>query len=153
MATLKLFAGELDAASVLRHPELRNNEGTGILAMAYECLEAGPDAEAQAEITRLLDLLVFSTEQLGGMAGLGPTPTAPADELTPRAPRGAADDCRKFFTGFLVPAGIDQCLQLRSPPLLEKLCPGADRVFGPVASSPSAGRAEHHCASSGAWKR
>jgi hypothetical protein len=133
VATLELFAGERDAASVLRHPELINAEGTGILALAYEYLEDGSDAEAKAEITRLLPLLVFSTEQLEAMAGLAPS-----------VPKAAADDCGVFFTGFQIPPGIDKCLQVRSSPVLDDFYAEDYRVFGPAASLPTAGWTEHH---------
>ena len=73
VATLKLLAGELDAASVLKHSKRLKSECTGILAMANECLEDGPEEGEKSEITRLLDLLVISNEQLEAMAGIPAT--------------------------------------------------------------------------------
>lgn len=144
VATLQVFAGELDAASVLRHPEILNAEGTGILALAYEYLEDGPDAEAKAEIARLLDLVVFSNEQLEEMAGIGATPKALPGQLTPSVRKAAEENCKDFFAGFRIPAGVGQCLQVRTSPVLDQLYPGAYRVFGPADSLPKAGWTTHH---------
>ena len=50
VATLGLFAGEVDAARVLRHPELGDFAGNGVIGMAREYLEDGSDTEAKLEI-------------------------------------------------------------------------------------------------------
>jgi hypothetical protein len=140
VATLEAMAGERDAARILRHPELLNNEGTGIVAMAYDYLEAGPDAEAKAAISGLLDLLVFSTEQLEAMAGLAAVPALPPGQLAPVAPKAAVEDCEKFFSGYGDTIGVGSCLEVRSVPGLG----GNFRVFHPAPLWPPAGWTERH---------
>ncbi len=76
VATLRFFVDEVDASQVLRDPELVNYSGTGIIRLATEYLETGPDASAKAEITRLLDLLVFTDGQEDSTAGSGPLTVA-----------------------------------------------------------------------------
>jgi len=133
VATLKLFAGELDAASVLRHLELVDREGTGILVMAHEYLEAGRDAEATAEIRRLLERLVFSNEQLEAMAGLGAAKGAEDEE----------EDCLKLF-GDDPPPDVGPCLLFLPSVELDELYPGDYRVFYPAESSAVSGWSDHH---------
>ncbi|MBI2845217.1 MAG: hypothetical protein HYX86_01590 [Chloroflexi bacterium] len=145
VATLKLFAGELDAASVLRHPDLLDYEGTGILKMAYEYLEDGPDAQAKAEISRLLDLLVFSNEQLEAMAGLASAGVGRPGQLAPGAAPGPVEDCTEFFSGYGIPPGVGQCLEVAFSLFLEDLYPGENyRVFRPAPSLPQAGWTDVH---------
>lgn len=96
VASLRLMVGEIDASSVLRHLELANYEGTGIVAMAYEYLEDGPDADARAEILRLLDLAVFSNERLESMAGLDAQ--SPALNGAPFGLKSSEEDCRTLFS-------------------------------------------------------
>lgn len=144
VATLKLFAGELEAAQVLRHPDLLDREGTGILQMAYEYLADGPDARAKAEITRLLDLLVFSNEQLEAMAGLSPTTAALPGRLAPGAASGSEEDCKRFFSGYVLPPGVGQCLEVGFSQLLEEFYTEEYLVFFPAPSLPQAGWTERH---------
>jgi len=77
VATLRYFAGELDSSDVLRDADNLGWEGTGILGMATEYLEDGPEEEAKAEIARLVDLLVWTGPELEAMAGIT-TPDAAA---------------------------------------------------------------------------
>lgn len=143
VATLEAMAGERDVASILRRPELLKYDGTGILAMAYEYLEAGPDAEAKAEITRLLDLIVFSTEQLEAMAGLEPETPAPfPGQLSATTRKSSVEDCNAFFNGYDVQPGVGACLEVRTA--LEESHPGDFRVFRPGPSFPAAGWTNHH---------
>jgi hypothetical protein len=146
VTTLKLFAGELDAASVLRHDELLNNEGTGIFTMANEYLANGPDAEAKIEIARLLDLLVFSNEQLEAMAGIGQPTTAHAGGLAPGAAAGPVEDCQAFFSGWVVPTGVGKCLEAEicSDFYLEEFYTQDYRVFVPAPPFPAAGWTQNH---------
>ncbi|MCH8814690.1 MAG: hypothetical protein IH957_06255 [Chloroflexi bacterium] len=134
VATLKLATGELDAESVLRHEELLNHEGTGVLKMANEYLDDGPDDEAKAEITRLLDLLVFSNEQLEAMAGIGQATAALAGGLALGAARGQEEDCSKLFHNYTVPAGVGQCLEFATTFFSDDY-----RVFFPAPSLPTGG--------------
>ena len=76
VATLGLFAGEVEATEVLLNPELVDFDGTGVILMAREYLEDGPDDEAKTEIERLLERLILSRERLEAMAGIGPPTTA-----------------------------------------------------------------------------
>jgi hypothetical protein len=135
VATLQLFEGERDTDSVLRHPELLDYEGTGIIAMAYEYLEDGPDDGAKEEINGLLRLLVFSSEQLEAMAGL-----EQPGQLSKGAVTGSEEDCRVFWEDYEIPAGIGQCLQVESTTIGGKLY----RVFFPAPSLPSAGWTNAH---------
>jgi len=141
VATLKLLAGELDASVVLRHSELLDYEGTGIVAMAYEYLEDGPDAEAKTEIGRLLNLLVLSNERLEAMAGLrSASLSAPLAPSTIQ-PKDSFEDCREFFHDE-VPPGIEDCLEHETSSSLDVLYPGEYRIFHPAASFPVAGWTE-----------
>ncbi len=133
VATLKLFAGELDADSVLRHPDLLQRESTGVYKMAHEYLEAGPDAEAKAEISRLLDLLVFSNDRLEAMAGPA-TMAGDPSRLAFLGVQGPVEDCKTFFDDD-VPEGVSQCLEFESVTIDGKRY----RVFHPAPSLPEAG--------------
>jgi hypothetical protein len=143
VATLKLFAGELDEAQVLRHTDLLFPEGTGTFEMAYEYLDDGPDEEAKAEINRLLDLLVFSNDQLEAMAGIGQPTAAHPGQLALGTARGQEEDCLKFFFGEKI-EGVGQCLEVQLSDLLDDLYPGAYRVFRPAPSLPAAGWKDDH---------
>ncbi|MBW2687621.1 MAG: hypothetical protein JRE19_17160 [Deltaproteobacteria bacterium] len=137
VATLQLMAGEIDASSVLRNDELLTYEGTGIIRMAYEYLETGEDTEAKSEVTRLLNLLVFSDERLDSMTEVGAEPAL--------IPKGSPSDCLEFFTGYSeVPPGVGNCLEVRSSPLLDDFYPGAFRIFAPAPPLPTAGWTEKH---------
>ncbi|MBI2912936.1 MAG: hypothetical protein HYY03_03350 [Chloroflexi bacterium] len=144
VATLKLFAGELDAAGVLRHPELLNREGTGILEMAYEYLEDGPDADARSEVGRLLDLLVLSNSRLEAMAGISPPAAAAAGVLAPGPPRGPVEDCAAFFSGYQLPPGLGQCVEVGISSYLEDFYTGKFRFFFPAPGLPKAGWTDKH---------
>ena len=72
VATLQYFVGELDASQVLRHPDLADFSGTGIIRLAREYLESGPDAAARAEIERLLDPLTFDGDRSEPSVGANP---------------------------------------------------------------------------------
>lgn len=142
--TLKLFAGELDAAQVLRHPDSEDFEGTGIYEMAHEYLEDGPDAEARAEINRLLGLLVFSNDQLEAMAGLAPVSAAHVAHVALAPQRSPEEDCLWFFRAYQededYPPGVGQCLEVHTTTLDGKRY----RIFRPVDSLPQAGWTNVH---------
>lgn len=128
--TLRLFLDEADPTEVLRHSDLQSTEATGIFIMAEEYLETGEDPEARTEIARLLDILVFTNEELETLAGIG-QPTASAIDLA--AP---AMDCSLFFYGYsTLPTGVGPCLEFQSLTFDGKLY----RVFYPANSLPNAG--------------
>jgi len=133
VATLQLFSGEREADSVLRHTELLSHEGTGIFLMAEEYRDDGADADARAEISRLLDLLVFSVADLEEMAGLGP-------KTALITTKGAAELCSKFFTG--EPPGVGACLEQESTMIEGELY----RIFFPADPLPQAGWTAAHVA-------
>jgi hypothetical protein len=141
VATLEVMAGERNAASILRHAKLLDHEGTGILVMADEYLEDGPDEEAKAEIAHLLDRIIFSAERLEAMASLGePDPAPTSTKASPVAPKGSIEDCLQFFTGYnQLPPGVGPCLKEQSPPKLDAQYPGQFRVYGPGPPFPDAG--------------
>lgn len=58
VATLRFFAGEIEATEVLRGSNLLDHSGTGIVRLAQEYLEAGGDPASAAEIERLLGKLL-----------------------------------------------------------------------------------------------
>lgn len=62
IATLKVFAGESDEGDVLRHSELLDYSGTGIISLAEEYLDTAADGPPKDEVTRLLDLLIPKLE-------------------------------------------------------------------------------------------
>lgn len=134
VATLQLFAAERDAQSVLRQRELLTHEGTGIFTMAREYQQDGPDVDDRGEIDRLLDLLVFSVDELEEMAGSVPK----AGLIRTKA---SIENCLQFFSGFAdYPAGVGVCLQEESTTI------GGDlyRVFSPAGSLPSGGWTDAH---------
>jgi hypothetical protein len=138
VASLRLMAGEIDASSVLRHPELVDYEGTGIVAMAYDYLDDGPDADAKSEIRRLLDLVVLSNERLEAMAGLDAQSPALGGAL-PRL-KSSAEDCLSFFVGYELPPGVGQCLEVLSVTIS-----GTEyRLFSPAPPLPTGGWMEEH---------
>jgi hypothetical protein len=102
VATLGLFAGEVEAEEVVREPELLEQSGTGVISMAREYLEDGPDAEARAEIERLLEVLVPYREPLEATAGEGPPMAAPAFHAISLDAAQAQEDCTPWF-------GTDVC--------------------------------------------
>lgn len=97
VATLSLFAGEVEAAQVLLNPELVDFSGTGVIRMAREYLEDGPDAEAKTEIARLLEHLILTREQLEAMAGIGPPTVARGLQAISFGTARRADDCQTYF--------------------------------------------------------
>jgi hypothetical protein len=117
VATLSLFAGEVEAAQVLRHPELVDFSGTGVIRMAREYLEDGADAEAKTEIARLLELLVLSRERLEAMAGIGPPTVALGVQAISFDTARGAGDCANYWG-----AG--------GPCMTEAVSPELDEMFG-----------------------
>jgi len=99
VATLRLFAGEVEATQVLLDPDLVDFDGTGAIRMAREYLEDGPDAEAKTEIARLLERLILSRERLEAMAGIGAPTTARGLEAISFGTAGSAGDCEDNFGG------------------------------------------------------
>jgi hypothetical protein len=138
VVSLRLMAGEIDASSVLRHPELLNYEGTGIVAMAYDYLDDGPDADAKTEIGRLLDRVVLSDERLEAMAGLSAQSPSIGDVRI--GLKDSVEDCRSFFPQGDLPPGVEQCLEVRSVTIS-----GTEyRLFSPAPPLPTAGWMEEH---------
>jgi hypothetical protein len=139
VATLQLLAGEIDPAAVLGGAQLVRPEGTGILTMASRYLDEGPDAEARAEIARLLGKIVFTSEQLEAMAGI-----APAASAAPAVRASAAtveENCASFFEGAGgIPPGVGKCLLHETFTIDGKQY----RIFKPDPSLPQAGWTTDH---------
>ncbi|HLF42385.1 MAG TPA: hypothetical protein VJA46_02520 [Acidimicrobiia bacterium] len=135
VATLRLFAGEVEAGEVLRHNDLIEYESTGIKEMARDYLEDGPDLEARAEIERLLDLLVFTSDELEMMAGIGPATVALPGTQGIGSAQGAEEDCTLLFGEAL---GVSKCLEVESFEINGK----EFRVFRPAPSLPQNGWTE-----------
>jgi len=137
MQTLRLFAGEVGREAVLAGAAPLRSETTGILAMAREYLDDGADPEAQAEIARLLDDLVWTPEQLDAMAGTAAT----ASEARIVA-RAVQEDCAAFFKDATVPPGVGTCLQKEAFTVNGK----GYLIYSPDPSLPQAGWTEDHYA-------
>ncbi len=58
VATLRYFVGDAEAAEVLRHSEVFDASGTGVIRLAREYENSGPDSDARAEVSQLLAQLV-----------------------------------------------------------------------------------------------
>jgi hypothetical protein len=69
VALLRVLAGELDSSEMLGETEIIERTGTGVISLAREYLTSGTDDTASTEITRLLDLLSLTPEELAGMIG------------------------------------------------------------------------------------
>jgi len=143
--SLKLTAGETDAASVLRKSTTINAEATGIVAMAFEYLEEGSDDNVKAEITRLLDLLVFSDEQLQAMAGISNT-NANSGNLSARdVTPNPITDCNNFFLDYKIPPGaIGKCLEYKSSQKLKDQFGKPFVIYYPASTYPDTGWAQSH---------
>ena len=63
IGTLKFLVGEANAGAVLRHSELLDNSGTGIIALAQEYLESASGGPSRREVRRLVDLLLPPVER------------------------------------------------------------------------------------------
>lgn len=131
-ATLRLFAGEEEAGEVLRHTDLLDYEGTGILEMARDYLDDGTDPSVRADIERLLNLLVFTNEDLEAMAGIGPTTVALGGATGIGLAQTAEEDCDRLFGEAL---GVSKCLEVESFQINGK----EFRVFRPAPSLPQLG--------------
>ncbi|RPH32846.1 MAG: hypothetical protein EHM90_06595, partial [Chloroflexi bacterium] len=80
VATLRVFAGELEAEEVLLEPdELVDDSGATVVSLARAYLDNGPDEAAKAEILRLLGLLFFTPDELEAVAE--PAATRPTFEF------------------------------------------------------------------------
>jgi hypothetical protein len=136
VTTLRLFAGEVGANEIIPDGELIDYESTGIKEMARDYLQDGPDPEARAEIERLLDLTVFSNEELEAMAGIGPATAA-----LPGAPETVTvqteEDCARLIGEA---PGVSVCLEVESFVINGK----EFRVFRPASSLPQSGWGQQH---------
>jgi hypothetical protein len=98
IATLQLFAGEINEDQVLVHPDLVDYSGTGVIAMAEEYLDTIDGGSAKDEVARLLDVLIPQFDSV-------PTPEVSKSLtvslgdffLAPFAQRGPADGERKGY--------------------------------------------------------
>ena len=146
IATLRLALGEAVPEDVLREPKLEDLELTGVVAMAREYLVDGADPAAKDEIGDLLDRLVFSTERLEAMAGIGPETAALDDTVAAAAFQDAQQDCLEFFPkeAATVSGGIGACLQTREVIVLDGAGAGPYRIFMPAEELGNGGWQEKH---------
>ena len=138
VATLRLFAGEIEASQVLRHPELMDYSGTGVIQLAQEYLATGPDDEARTEIARLLDQLVPSREQLERMSVDGqasPDASSLFVSLGPVLQQDEEEEGQDPWQDFCAESyNTDPpCLLKVTSPELEALWPGKYVLFRPVS--------------------
>lgn len=137
VATLRLFAGELDPDEVLNHTELNDYAGAGVVALARHYLESGEDGETSVEIARLLDQIFPSHELLedasgeqaltASAVGLLVSLAQPAVlSLAQEEPLSEEWCVRWYGTG-------SPCLVIVRSPELEARWPGQHLVARPVA--------------------
>ncbi len=137
VATLRLFAGEVDPDEVLNHTELNDYAGAGVVALARHYLESGGDGEASVEIARLLDQIFPSQELLedaseeqeatANAVGLLVSLAKPAVlSLAQEEPLSEEWCVRWYGTG-------SPCLVFVRSPELEARWPGQHLVARPVA--------------------
>jgi hypothetical protein len=129
VATLGWFAGEVEAASVLRHPELVGFAGTGMIRMAREYLEGGPDTEAKAEIGRLLEYLFPSRERLEAMTGIGASAMALGIQAASFDLAQDAGGCAAYW------GGGDPCITEAVSPKLDEMFPEKYKLWVPEEST------------------
>jgi hypothetical protein len=135
VATLRLFAGEIEASQVLRHPELMDYSGTGVIQLAQEYLATGPDDEARTEIARLLDQLVPSREQLERASADGQASPDASSLFVSLGPVRQQDEEEEEGQDFCAESyNTDPpCLRKETSPELEALWPGKYVLFRPVS--------------------
>jgi len=145
VATLKVLAEETEASTVLRTPDLLRTEGTGILRIAADYLERDDaDAAAADEITRLLDLITYTNEELEEMAGISTDESrATSTQLITLQATQPVELCGNFFHG-AVGAGVGTCLEWRPANVPGDLAEDKYRVFIPAPSLPQGGWTEQH---------
>ena len=105
VATLRYFAGEIEATELLRGPDLLDQSGTGIVRLAQQYVEAGGDADAVTEIERLLDLLLVREPIAAAADAETSLPAAHSRSLAYRVfqePAPKPDDgfCYSFFPDY-----------------------------------------------------
>lgn len=71
IATLEVFAGERPPSDVLRHDELLDTSGGGVIRLARAYVESGEDTEAAGRIEALLDALLLSRAELDQLRAEG----------------------------------------------------------------------------------
>jgi len=120
VATLRLFAGEVDPEEVLRHSELVENDGTAIIGMAREYLDTGTDEEAKAEIARLSGLLAPSIEQLLETGAIEPAPPTVAYRVVPVVYTAVESEQQDYC---METYGVD------GPCMVEEPLPGLDEKY------------------------
>ncbi len=129
VATLGLFAGEAEAASVLRHPELGDFTGTGLVRLAREYLDDGSDVAVKAEIERLLEYLVVSRERLEAMAGVGVQAMAPGIQAASFSFAQGEGGCAAYW------GGGDPCIVEAVSPKLDEEYPDKYKLWVPDEST------------------
>jgi len=136
--TLEFAFGDAEAADVLSTDELITYELTGIVDMARDYVETGSEPEAVAELARLLDLIVFSEEQLQAMARTASQNASEASTRNVALAQRAVEDCNKFFTGWDTVA-VPICLEVEVDSELDQLYPGQYKIYKPAPGLPTAG--------------
>lgn len=148
--TLALFAGERDTTEVLSTPDLAFAEATAIYAMAQEYLENGSDASALAEVERLLDLLIFTGEELDAMV-LGATTAnrgsdrAGATTLISNMAATTVENCRQMYSAFadvIADRAPEQCLNVA----VMTVGPSTFHIYVPALEDPATGWEDRHTA-------
>jgi hypothetical protein len=124
VASLRVAADEQPSDGVLRHADLESFELTGLLELAFDYLgSGGADAATKAEVQRLVEQIVFTSDQLEAMAGSLPTAVLAG---RPPVAQGSVENCDRFFKEF--PPDVSTCLEFRSTTVNGKTY----RVFYPA---------------------
>ncbi len=143
VATLESMVGSRELAEVLRHGDVTDLEGTGIVMMARAYLASGPDGAQKSQVAALLDRLFFSNERLEAMAGLDVGAAMGTGVFAAAPMADATEDCAAFFRGE-PPPGVGACLQMRALTGVATAFQGPFRVFGPAPGMDDAGWEEEH---------
>jgi len=154
---LRLLVGGAPPSQVVGRQVIASRDLTGIVATGTERVAGMASIPQRRDVEKVLEFMVFSQEQLGGMAigpqdpsptrpprpePTGPLPTAGATDVpfvSQRRLPTAETDCQRFFRRFYV-GDLERCLVVR-----EALSGGVDYlVYAPAPSLASFRWEQHH---------
>jgi len=129
--SLRMLIGAADQSGVLLRRPLASHDLTGLIATGREAVSGIEDPDQQEDVQEILDVLVFESGQLEGIAldPLLPAPTVPP-QPTPTGPLptvGSVEvesepplvlptfqsDCQRFFRQFPIGETTTRCLAVR----------------------------------------
>jgi hypothetical protein len=107
---LRAFLGDGDAGLPDDYTTVRNPEGTGIVERANDYLASGADDTAKAEIQRLLDTLIPTTEQLEYYSQPASSSLRPPGLSRPNARPASQTDCAGLWRAGFPLEGVTRYL-------------------------------------------